>query len=595
MTFSVEIGYASRTGKRSHNEDFAGALLPEPSEIRRGCIAAVADGVSTGGRGREAAMTSVTTVVRDYFCVPDNWDTTVALDRLIATHNSWLASQNRRREQEENGSGLTTLTALVLRGHTWTLAHVGDTRAYLLRDGVLTQLTTDHVRDSIQMKQVLMRALGLDDRVLVDYSQGELQIGDVFLLMTDGVHGSLKNKHIPLLIDKQPNQPAQAASEALVDAALDAGSSDNCTALVLRVNGLNTEDLLDAQRRAKQLPIPKALRVGDVLDGFVVTEAVANNGINVVYQVEKEKQRYALKTLHELRANDAEERAMLAHEAWLSERLTQTEINTPVSVLEKNKNRFVHLHHVPDASAFYLLYEWLDGETLERLLDQRREQKTVITMPVPEVLEILVQVIRGLGLLHRQGIIHRDIKPANLHRSVDGCWRILDMGVALTGKEPEAMRLLHAGTPSYINPEQWGYRQPNDEPQAADTQSDLFALGVVLYQMLTGRLPYGDVLPYQVGRYTSAKAVTPPSRIRPDVPIWLDHVALKAVSLDKNQRFETAEEFLLAVERGAARPLTAPPPVPLLQRDATVIWKIGFGVSLFINVLLIYWVLFLPR
>ena len=93
----------------------------------------------------------------------------------------------------------------------------------------------------------------------------------------------------------------------------------------------------------------------------------------------------------------------------------------------------------------------------------------------------------------------------------------------------------------------------------------------------------------------SAKAVTPPSRIRPDVPIWLDHVALKAVSLDKNQRFETAEEFLLAVERGAARPLTAPPPVPLLQRDATVIWKIGFGVSLFINVLLIYWVLFLPR
>ncbi len=590
MTFAVEIGYASRTGKRSHNEDFAGAMMPEPSEIRRGCIAAVADGVSTGGRGREAAMTSVTTVVRDYFCVPDAWETTVALDRLIAAHNSWLVSQNRRREQDEAGDGMTTLTALVLRGHTWTLAHVGDTRAYVLRDGVLTQLTTDHIRDSVHMKQVLTRSLGADDRVLVDYSQGELQIGDIFLLMSDGVHGSVKNKHMPSLVQ---DMPPQQASEALVQAALDAGSSDNCTALVLRVNGLSTHDLVDAQRRAKQLPIPRTLRVGDVLDGFTVAEAVANNGINVVYRVEKEGQQYALKTLHEQRANDADERAMLAHEAWLAERLTQTELNNPIAVLEKNKHHFVHIHRAPNASAFYLLYDWQVGETLEQLQEHYRSRKE--TLSVSDVVDILVQAIRGVGLLHRQGIIHRDIKPSNLHRGDDGCWRILDMGVALTGKEPESMRVLHAGTPSYINPEQWGYRQPNDEPQAADAQSDLFALGVVLYQMLTGRLPYGDVLPYQVGRYTSAKAVTPPSRIRPDIPIWLDHVALKAVSLDKAQRFETAEEFMLAMERGAARPLTIPPPVPLLQRDATAIWKIALGLSLFINILLIYWVLFLPR
>ena len=208
MTFSVEIGYASRTGKRSHNEDFAGALMPEPSEMRRGCIAAVADGVSTGGRGREAAMTTVTTVVRDYFCVPDAWDTTVALDRLIAAQNSWLVSQNRRREHDKEGDGMTTFTALVLRGHTWTLAHVGDTRAYLLREGTLTQLTADHVRDNVNLKQVLMRALGSDDRVLVDYSQGELQIGDIFLLMTDGVHGSLKDKHMPNLVQEQASQEA---------------------------------------------------------------------------------------------------------------------------------------------------------------------------------------------------------------------------------------------------------------------------------------------------------------------------------------------------------------------------------------------------
>jgi hypothetical protein len=118
---------------------------------------------------------------------------------------------------------------------------------------------------------------------------------------------------------------------------------------------------------------------------------------------------------------------------------------------------------------------------------------------------------------------------------------------------------------------------------------------VTLYQMLSGRLPYGDVLPYQVGRYTSAKRPLPPSRLRPEVPIWLDHVVLKAIALEKNQRFETAEEFMLAIERGAARPLTAPANVPLIRRDPAALWKIAFAVSVLVNALLIYWLLFLPR
>ena len=79
------------------------------------------------------------------------------------------------------------------------------------------------------------------------------------------------------------------------------------------------------------------------------------------------------------------------------------------------------------------------------------------------------------------------------------------------------------------------------------------------------------------------------------MPIWLDHVALKAVARDKRQRFETAEEFLLALERGASRPLTAPHPTPLIQRDPTALWKIALGVSVLFNALLVYWLLFLPR
>ncbi len=192
-------------------------------------------------------------------------------------------------------------------------------------------------------------------------------------------------------------------------------------------------------------------------------------------------------------------------------------------------------------------------------------------------------------------MIHRDVKPANLHQGEDGVLRLLDLGVAITGREPEATRLLHAGTPSYINPEQWGFdtHEGNSTEEPPDAQSDLFALGVTLYQLLTGgRLPYGDVLPYQAGRYYRDPVA--PSRRNPEVPMWLDHVVQKAIARDKRLRFETAEEVLLALERGASRPLTAPPPTPLIQRDPTALWKIALAFSVLFNLLLIYWLLVLP-
>ena len=126
MSFELDIGHTSQAGRNEVNEDFAALVQGRGRDRERGAIAAITDGVSTGGNGREAAQTTVNTLVNDYFATPDTWDTTVALDRILSAHNGWLASMNRRRQP---AVGLTTLTAIVLRGQSYTLAHVGDTRA----------------------------------------------------------------------------------------------------------------------------------------------------------------------------------------------------------------------------------------------------------------------------------------------------------------------------------------------------------------------------------------------------------------------------------------------------------------------------------
>lgn len=594
MAFEIDIGFVSLAGKKAVNEDFVAAMLPEPAQAGMGAIVAVADGVSRGGMGREAAQTTVTSLVRDYYGTPETWDTTVALDRIIGAQNAWLAGVNQRRHP---ALGLTTLTAMVLRGQSYALAHVGDCRAYLLRGTEVMQLTHDHVVNHPDFSHQLLRAVGLEDRLVVDYSQGDVQVGDVFVLLSDGVHNHLTPARLRALVAHPPDAAtppdAQALSQALVAHALAQGSTDNVSALLVRVRGLDNVTLRDTQRQAEQLPVLPRLKLGDVVDGLVVTAVVADNGINIVYQVRHPATRalYALKTLLPSRAHDAQERAMLAHEAWLSQRLQSGKTAEHLVALKDWAPLVRGL--VPPAaepSGFYLLYDWHAGETLQQQLDRRNP------FALTQVLNVATQATRALGRLHRQSVVHRDVKPSNLHQGEDGVLRLLDMGVALSGREPPSARALHAGSPSYMNPEQWGIsvNGGDETEELPDAQSDLYALGVTLYQLLTGgKLPYGEVLPYQRGRYH--RDPVPPSRHNPEVPIWLDHVVLKAVARNKRQRFETAEELLLALERGASRPLTAPAATPLIQRDPTAVWKLALGVSALFNLLLVYWLIFLPK
>jgi serine/threonine protein phosphatase PrpC len=186
MSLKFEIGQSSLTGPRTRNEDYMGIVTPASAQLSiKGALLAVADGVSGNAGGGEASEMIMRTVTSDYYATPDTWEPLAALDKVLTAANRWLIAQaNANRDMVGMA---TTLSLLVLRGQHYYSAHVGDTRIYLLRDGKLKQLTTDHVWDRPDMHHVLKRAVGLDRHLEVDYADGALQVGDVFALMSDGV------------------------------------------------------------------------------------------------------------------------------------------------------------------------------------------------------------------------------------------------------------------------------------------------------------------------------------------------------------------------------------------------------------------------
>jgi serine/threonine protein phosphatase PrpC len=563
MPLSIAAGHATRAGPRTRNEDFVGMVTPnEPDFTTKGLIAAIADGVSGNDGGREASEYSVRGLLADYYATPDTWPVTQSVDRVIKAINGWVQQQGRIRPEL---SGMaTTLTCVILRGRFYYFSHIGDSRLYLFRDGVLTRLTTDHVWDRPEMQHVLTRAIGLDSHIAIDHGMGELREDDVFLLATDGVWSALTEYDLAghLIEVASGRTDVERCSAVLADAALAAGSNDNASALVLKINALPQENLRDALTGSEHLPVPPKLKPGQTLDGFLVDAVIHTSRATIVYRVldPKSQRKLALKTLDPDRGNDVQERSAFAHEEWLAKRVVA---------------RFFPQVIPPDQKNFlYYLTSWHEGSSLQQHLDTGEH------FTIPDLIAHGTKMTRAIGALHRRSIIHRDIKPANLHLGEDGELRILDLGVAQSGMEAEeeALKAPQAGTPSFLAPEQFENMPPS-------RQTDVYAVGVTLYLMLTRHYPYGEIEPFQRPRFGDP---VPPSRYRPDTPLWLENVLLKAVARNPADRFETAEEFLLAIERGAARPLATRGHTPFVQRDPVTVWRAVAAISMVLNLLLLY-------
>jgi len=559
MSLNFEIGQSSLVGPRKRNEDYVGVVTPENEQLStKGALIALADGVSGSAGGGEASEMTVRTVSADYYATPDTWEPLAALDKVLTAANRWLIAQaNANRDM----AGMaTTLSLLVLRGQRYYSAHVGDTRIYLLRDSALKQLTTDHVWDVPDMRHVLKRAIGLDAHLNVDFAEGELHVGDIFALVSDGVWEPLSEKLIHESLQKFDNP--QLISEYLTKTAIAKGSQDNTSAVVVKINALGKDTLSELLAGGKHLVVPNKLLIGETIDQFEVVELLHESRASLLYKVRhiETKQFFVLKTLQPLLAGDVDSSNGLLNEEWLGKRVVSQYVPQifPLSTEKRSK--------------LYYVMSWHEGATLQQRIDNGHH------FTVAGTAKIGMDMMRGLGSLHRLNIIHRDIKPANIHIASDQRLRILDLGVALSSSVGKIEAMQNPGTPSFMAPELY-------DGIEASSQSDIYAAGVTLYHLLTRKYPYGEIEPFQRPKFGEP---TPLTRYRPDIPYWLENIVLKAVARDPKLRFETAEEMLHALEVGELKPILAPSRTPLIARARLVKWQWIAIFSLVVNFLLIY-------
>jgi beta-lactam-binding protein with PASTA domain/tRNA A-37 threonylcarbamoyl transferase component Bud32 len=253
----------------------------------------------------------------------------------------------------------------------------------------------------------------------------------------------------------------------------------------------------------------------------------------------------AVKTLREDLARDQTFQARFRREAQSAASLNHPSIVAVYDTGEDNAG----MSHVP-----FIVMEYVDGRTIRDLLrDDRRL--------LPErALEITDGVLRALDYSHRAGIVHRDIKPGNVMLNRQGEIKVMDFGIARAVADTQATMTQTAqviGTAQYLSPEQ-------ARGERVDARSDLYSVGCLLYELLTGRPPFTGDSPVSIAYQHVREAPVPPSRVDPDLPDWADPIVLRAMEKDPNDRYQSAAEMRSDIQRAlsgfsvaAAMPMTA--------------------------------------
>lgn len=544
----IQYGLASEQGRRPRNEDYAGIWLGTPGQqATQGIVAAVADGVGGSKGGRVAAELAVRSFIDAYYAQPETVGVQHAAASSIDAFNGWLHKMGRTDALLENAA--CTFTSLILLGRKVHVFHVGDSRAYRLSDSQLTLLTEDHTLKQPDLNHVLFRAVGIEPFVRLDHVAEPLRPHDRFLLCSDGVHGTLGKSRLRDLLLRR-SAPEEAARE-IVAAALDAGSHDNATAVVIDVIALPAVEHTDLAPAISALPIrDPAPKAGETVDGFRLDGVLSDGRYSRLFKAADTTdgdRPVVVKFPQPTVATEKTYHLAFVREAWVATRIHNPWVGAVIEVPPEHQ------------TCLYSVMPFYEGETLERRLGRKPR------LTLREGAGIATRIAKAVAALHRAGIVHRDIKPDNVILESSGGLRLIDLGVVRLPRVEDFPAPDTPGTPSYMAPELFA-GQPGDE------LSDVYALGVTVYRAFTDRYPYGEIEPFSHPRF--GKPV-PLSRYRPDLPGWLEAMLERAVAADRKERMADAIEFAMELENGLERgEPVSPRRVPFYERDPVRFWQI---------------------
>ncbi|MDA3947039.1 MAG: bifunctional protein-serine/threonine kinase/phosphatase [Helicobacteraceae bacterium] len=565
----ISIGQYSDKGRKETNQDFHDIHIPkEPQLTTKGIAIALADGISSSDVSQIASKTSVTSFLLDYFSTPESWSVKKSAERVVNSVNSWLYSQSKEGQYhyDKDRGYVCTFSAMVIKSTTAHIFHAGDTRIYRLREKKLEQLTEDHRLWVSREKSYLSRALGMDSLVTTDYESFQVEKEDLFLFMTDGIYEFVSADSMIYIIEQNGND-FDAMAKAIAEKAYDAGSDDNLTVQIVRVDTLPNKDVDEIHKQLTEKPFAPILDARMKFDGYtIVRELSASSRSHVYLAVDDETNTSVVLKTPSIDLQD--DKAFLERflmEEWIAIRINSAHVAK--SYLQTRKRNYL-----------YNVTEFIEGQTLTQWM---------IDNPAPSlemVREMTEQIARGIQAFHRQEMVHQDLRPENILIDTTGTVKIIDFGstrvegIVDINTRLEQENLL--GTALYSAPEYF-------LGKVGTPGSDIFSLAIIIYQMLSGKFPYG----VQLARCTTKaaqKKLKYASLYSDDgnIPIWIDETLRKALQPDPNDRYEELSEFIYDLRHPNQKYVNKTRP-PLYERNPVVIWKsISFVLAVVIVVLL---------
>jgi serine/threonine protein phosphatase PrpC len=551
----ISVGQHSDRGRKETNQDFYGVLFPkEPLLSLKGIAIVLADGISSSKVSRIASESTVKGFLTDYYCTSETWSVKTSAQRVIAATNSWLHAQTRRSQHfyDKDKGYVCTLSAMIIKSSAAHIFHVGDSRICRVVGRTLEQLTDDHRVVVSSEQSYLSRALGVNPQIEIDYRMVKIEKGDVFLLATDGVHEHASARSIVQAINDNAADLDRAA-RMIVEAAYQGNSPDNLTVQIVRVDDVPHGEAAELFGQASELPLPPLLEARMAFDGYrIVRELHGSSRSHIYLAVDTATETLVVLKIPsiDLRGDPAYLKRFMMEE-WVARRISSAHVLKPCP--QSRKRNFL-----------YVAMEFIDGQTLTQWM---------IDNPKPDletIRGIVEQVARGLQAFHRMEMLHQDIRPDNIMIDKTGTVKIIDFGSTKVKGVVEAAPLASQndilGTVQYTAPEYF-------LGESGSSRSDIFSLGVITYQMLTGRLPYGaEVAKIRTKsqqrklRYNSA---LDDGR---EIPAWFDGVLRKAVHPDPYKRYEELSEYVHELRHPSKDTLNASP-TPLLERNPLLFWQ----------------------